>query len=75
MRDQARLLADIHAVLGELRAERHAVKVAESSVMLDLATERLVRAEDRMFALLSELDREGGLAALADLARRAGRAA
>ncbi len=75
MRDQARLLADIHAVLAELRAERHAVKVAESSVMLDLATERLVRAEDRMFALLSELDREGGLAALADLARRAGRAA
>ena len=75
MRDQARLLADIHAALAELRAERHAVKVAESSVMLDLATERLVRAEDRMFALLSALDRDGGLAALADLARRAGRAA
>ena len=75
MRDRARLLAEIHAVLAELRAERHAVKVAESAVMLDLATERLVRAEDRMFALLSELDREGGLAALADLARRAGRAA
>ena len=75
MRDQARLLADIHAALAELRAERYAVKTAETSVMLDLATERLVRAEDRMFALLSELDREGGLAALADLARRAGRAA
>ena len=75
MRDQARILADIHAVLSELRIERHAVKTAETSVMLDLATERLVRAEDRMFALLCKLDREGGIGALADLARRAGRAA
>ena len=75
MTKHARLLAEIHAVLAELRLERHAVKSAETSVMLDMATARLVRAEDRMFALLCALDREGGIAALADLARRAGRAA
>ena len=75
MRNHARLLADIHAALAELRIERHALATAQSSVMLDQATERLVRVEDRMFALLCELDREGGIARLADLARRAGRAA
>jgi len=75
MNNHARLLADIHAALVELQLERNLVKKAETSLLLDQATVRLVQAEDRMFGLLNQLDRNGGFGALADLARHAERGA
>ncbi len=71
---RSRLLAEIHGGLVELRLERAHMKRAQNGPVCDMATVRLVRAEDRMFGLLNQLDRDGGIAELAELARCAERA-
>lgn len=69
MMERSVLLAQIHEALVELRLERDLERRADSVQMRDAALIRRLAAEDRMFALLCDLDRGNGLAALADLAR------